>query len=220
MTLWAIVPVKPLRRGKSRLAGVLTEEERADLNRRLFLHTLNTLTGIPEIEHVLVVSRDSQALALAREQGARTLQEDGAPQLNLALTRATRLAQQYMTGCVLIVPADLPLLTAADVWAVLERGQEPPVVVIAPDRHYRGTNTLFVCPAGLIDYEFGLDSFQRHCERARRAGARLEILELPSLALDLDLPEDLARINAELKNLPAEHRTLVADLDPGLNRRQ
>ncbi len=30
MTLLAIVPVKPLRRGKSRLSEVLTQEERAD----------------------------------------------------------------------------------------------------------------------------------------------------------------------------------------------
>jgi 2-phospho-L-lactate guanylyltransferase (CobY/MobA/RfbA family) len=48
-----------------------------------------------------------------------------------------------------------------------------------------------ISPAGLIEYDFGEDSFQRHCERAREAGARLEIVELPSLGLDLDLPEDL-----------------------------
>jgi len=46
-------------------------------------------------------------------------------------------------------------------------------------------------PAGQIEYEFGEDSFQRHCDRAIKSGARLEIVELPSLALDLDLPEDL-----------------------------
>ena len=71
MTLWAIVPVKPLRHGKSRLAGVLTPDERTDLNRRLLDHTLATLSAIPEIEHVLVVSRDQSALALARSHGVR-----------------------------------------------------------------------------------------------------------------------------------------------------
>lgn len=35
MSIWAILPVKPLRRGKSRLAGALTEEERAALNEEL-----------------------------------------------------------------------------------------------------------------------------------------------------------------------------------------
>ena len=47
MTLWAIVPVKPLRWGKSRLAGVLTQDERTDLNSQLLAHTVDTLTAIP-----------------------------------------------------------------------------------------------------------------------------------------------------------------------------
>jgi 2-phospho-L-lactate/phosphoenolpyruvate guanylyltransferase len=191
MTLWAIVPVKPLRRGKSRLAGLLSESERADLNSRLLAHTLDTLTAIPEIENVLVISRDPAALALARDHGARTVQENGAPHLNVALTRATIIAKQYSTRGVLIIPADLPLITAEDVRLMLERVKQPPVVVVAPDRHHQGTNALLVCPAGFIEYDFGPGSFQRHCDRALQAGARLEIFELPSLALDVDLPEDL-----------------------------
>ncbi len=64
-------------------------------------------------------------------------------------------------------------------------------MVIAPDRHGTGTNALLVSPVGLIEYDFGENSFQRHCQRAREAGARLEIVNLPTLGLDLDLPEDL-----------------------------
>jgi len=198
MALWAIVPVKPLRRGKSRLATVLSQDERADLNRRLLAHTLDILGDIPEIEHVLVVSRDPAALALAREHGARTVLENGTPHLNLALARATVVAQNYTTRAVLVVPADLPLLTVEDVRALLDKAKDPPVVVVAPDRHHRGTNALLVCPVGLIDYDFGPGSFQRHCERARAAGARLEVVELPSLMLDVDLPEDLRMVEKEL----------------------
>ncbi len=201
MALWAIVPVKPLRLGKSRLAKVLTQDERTDLNRRLLAHTLDTLKAIPEIDQVLVTSRDTAALALAREHGARTVQENGAPQLNAALARATIVAQNYVTRGVLVIPADLPLITPEDVQAMLERAKDSPVVVVAPDRHHKGTNALLVCPAGLIEYDFGPGSFQRHCERARQAGARLEIIELPSLALDVDLPEDLEKIGQELDAL-------------------
>ncbi len=194
MTLWAIVPVKPLRRGKSRLAGTLSEDERAELNRILLQHTIQTLTDLREIEEVLVVSRDSSALALARDLGARTVQEDGAPTLNTALKRATVVAQVYASRGVLIVPADLPLLNREDVTALLERSSNPPVVVIAPDRHQKGTNALLLSPADIIEYDFGEGSFARHCDRAKKAGARLEIVNLPSLELDLDLPEDLELI--------------------------
>jgi 2-phospho-L-lactate guanylyltransferase len=203
MTLWAIVPVKPLRWGKSRLAGVLTQEERTDLNTRLLAHTVDTLTAIPQIEHILVVSRDPAALALARDHGARTVQEKGSPQLNKALARATIVAKNYATRGVLILPADLPLITPEDVYAMLERSDRPPVVVVAPDRRREGTNALLVCPVGLIEYDFGPDSFKRHCERALQAGARLEICELPSIALDMDLPEDLDLVGEALEGWPS-----------------
>jgi 2-phospho-L-lactate guanylyltransferase len=204
MTLWAIVPVKPLRRGKSRLAGVLSEEERYDLNKRLLGHTLETLTSLPEIESVLVVSRDPAALALARAYGARTVQENGAPQLNIALARATMVAKSYATSGVLIVPADLPLLTPEDLRPMLACAANPPVVVVAPDRHRQGTNALLISPVGLIQYDFGPGSFQRHCERAVDVGARLEVFDLPALALDMDLPEDLDRVSEQLAGVLPE----------------
>ena len=191
MTFWAIVPVKPLRRGKSRLAPALTEDERANLNEELLAHTLRTLSEINELEQALVISRDPHALSIARNYGARTVREDGSPHLNTALARATVVAQLHRTSGVLILPVDLPLLTRADVLTLLEKADQPPVVVIAPDRHGKGTNALLISPAGLIEYDFGENSFSLHCQAARRAGARLEIVNLPSLALDLDVPEDL-----------------------------
>jgi 2-phospho-L-lactate guanylyltransferase len=194
MSLWAIVPVKPLKRGKSRLAGILTEEERTQLNQNLLEKTLKTLSQIKELDHVLVVSRDPHALTIARNFGAKTVQEDGQPHLNTALARATVVAQVHSTQGILVLPADLPLLTTDDVLALIDRAVKPPVVVIAPDRHNKGTNALLMFPAGLIEYDFGEGSFQRHCERARQVGAKLEIVELPSLALDLDLPEDLEMV--------------------------
>ncbi|GAB4402999.1 MAG: hypothetical protein OHK003_30670 [Anaerolineales bacterium] len=194
MSLWAIVPVKPLRRGKSRLAGALTEEERAALNQELLERTLKTLTGLKELDKVLVVSRDSHALTIARNHGAKTVQEDGQPHLNTALARASVIAQVHATQGVLVLPVDLPLLTTDDVLELIDRAAKPPVVVIAPDRHHKGTNALLMVPAGQIEYDFGEGSFQRHCERAIASGARLEVVELPSLGLDLDDPEDLELI--------------------------
>jgi 2-phospho-L-lactate/phosphoenolpyruvate guanylyltransferase len=190
MTFWAIVPVKPLRRGKSRLAGILTEDERADLNRALLQHTLQILSELREVDEVLVVSRDPQVLTIARNHGARTVREDGQPELNTALKRATVIAQVYATRGVLVLPADLPLISREDALALVERATDPPVVVIAPDRHGKGTNALLIAPAGLIEYDFGKDSFQRHCELVKKAGARLEVVNLHSLGLDLDSPED------------------------------
>ena len=191
MSLWAIIPVKPLRRGKSRLSGVLSEDERALLNYTMLSNTLKTLAEVAEISERLVVSRDLAALALAREYGARTLQEDGNPGLNTALRRATVVAQVYSASGVLIMPADLPLLSQSDVRELISYTDKPPVVVIAPDRRRDGTNALLTTPAGLIEYHFGPGSFQKHVQLAERQNVRVEVCSLSTLGLDLDYPEDL-----------------------------
>ena len=73
MTIWAIVPVKPLRWAKSRLSGVMSEEDRLELSQKMLTHTLKVLADIPSIDRTLVVSRDPRVLALARNLGARTV---------------------------------------------------------------------------------------------------------------------------------------------------
>jgi len=199
MTLWAIVPVKPLRRGKSRLSGVLSDDQRAALNKKLLIHTLNTITPLPELAQVLVVSRDPEALAIARAQGARTVLEDGTPHLNIAITRATAVASMYNAAGVLILPADLPQMVPEDVTVMVKAASSSPAVVIAPDHRRQGTNALLVKPAGLLKYSFGENSFQRHIAQAEEKGAKVSVIELPSLARDVDYPEDLAFLNGQLE---------------------
>ena len=191
MTFWAILPVKPLRLGKSRLAGVLDENERFRLNQELLENTLQVLTAVPELERVLVISRDPQVLALARDLKACTLQESGTRGLNTALNKATQLARSFAVQSVLAVPADLPLINVADIQELVALAEHPPVVVIAPDRHRRGTNALVVNPLGALRYAFGRDSFRTHCQQALCSEVRLEVAELPRLAVDLDTPDDL-----------------------------
>lgn len=191
MTLWAIVPVKPLRRGKSRLSTVLSQDERTALNQNLLVNSLKTLSSVEEIDTILVVSRDPAALTIAREYGARTVLEDGSPELNTALKRAAMVAKTYLANEVMVIPADLPLLKKSDLEFILKHSGKPPEIIIAPDRRHDGTNALFINPAGLIQFSYGPGSFERHLALAGKVNARVEVVEMPSLGLDLDLPEDL-----------------------------
>ncbi len=210
MTLWAVIPIKPFARGKSRLSDALSDEDRAALNRCLLENTIDVLSTVPEIEHVLVTSRDPQALALARSRGARTLLENSRFDLNMALERATDVVKRYNALGIMIVPADLPMIDAQDIRkiAAAYTTTTPPVVAIAPDRHIKGTNTLLVCPAGLIRYSFGGDSFSVHCEAARNAGARLEIFQLPSIEVDIDTPADLEYVAKKIREAANEQEII------------
>ncbi len=191
MGFWTIIPVKPLRRGKSRLASILSEADRTELNSILLQNTLLVLNEVSEIDHTLVISRDPQALALARRYGARTLLENRDSNLNRALEFATSMIRRPAHRGILILPADLPLLSSLDVVRLLNSAQNPPVISIVPDRHKEGTNALLVSPPGLVRYSFGIGSFQRHCSAVALSGARLEVIESAAMGLDLDTPGDL-----------------------------
>jgi 2-phospho-L-lactate guanylyltransferase len=169
----------------------LSDDERYQLNVSMLTNTINVLRELPQLEQVLVVSRDTEALAIARELGARTVAEAGQPALNDAITRATEAARQFNARGVLVVPADIPHLNAGDLGLVIAKAKYPPVVVVSPDRHEDGTNALLVMPAGFIDYHYGPDSYSRHIAAAKAAGARVEVVETPTLSFDLDVPEDL-----------------------------
>ena len=197
MGIWAIVPVKPLRQAKSRLGSVLDESERAELSEMMLVRTLQALREVPGIEQTLVVSRDPEALTLARDHGARTVAERGSPELNRALTRATDVAVGNGALSVLVLPADLPELTHEAIDKLLARAPMPPSVVIAPDRHRRGTNALLVTPPGTLKYEFGPDSFRKHVEQAEKSDVEIDICEHSALGFDLDAPEDLKRLKTK-----------------------
>lgn len=191
MNVWAIVPVKPFNRAKSRLAGALVPEQREMLAASLLERTVQLLLPLPQVQGVLVISRDTKALSMARDLGAQTVQESGAPELNSALYRATRALRVWRADAVLVVPADLPLLAKEDVQMVCHLGRYQGSVVIAPDRHEHGTNLLLVRPPGLIPYSFGVESFVTHQQLARDAGASVLIYRSERVSLDLDTPDDL-----------------------------
>lgn len=197
MSLWAIVPVKPLRRGKSRLAKILSEEERYQLNHQLFINTITVLKQVEAISDILVVSRDSDVLTEAREMDVRTVTENGSPELNNALRRASLFSKAFSTEGVLIVPADLPLMTPMDVSDFLAARTQAPMIVITPDRRREGTNMLLIDPADLITLSFGEASFTKHCDLAKRKGADVVVHENERVALDLDVPEDYTILSSK-----------------------
>jgi 2-phospho-L-lactate guanylyltransferase len=199
MSIWAVVPVKPFLRSKSRLSGVLSPQERAGLSWEFLGHVLDVLAQVPAVSQVLVVSRDPAALALAHDRHVPTVTESGAPDLNAALRRATQVAVASRAEAVLILPTDLPFLAPGDVRQLIELGGTGPLINIAPDRREDGTNALFAAPPGLMAYAFGEHSFGKHLAQAQATGARVRVCRLPGVALDIDGPDDFRLYQAARK---------------------
>ncbi len=190
MSLWAIIPVKPLKFAKSRLSAVLLPEERYLLAQAMFRHVLSVLMQARAVTGALVISRDTKALAIARELGAKTLQEGADSNLNPALLRATMVLKTWRADAVLILPADLPFINNDDIAQMIRLSTERSLV-IATDSEQDGTNALLVRPPGAIDYAFGAGSFARHIAAAEQNDIAVQRYESPRIQLDIDVPADL-----------------------------
>ena len=199
MSVWAIIPVKPLGRAKSRLSPVLTPEQRFAFAEALLRNTLIKVLDVPEVAGCLVISRDNYVLSLSRDLGAYTVLESSSQELNGALLRATKVISAWNTEGVVILPADIPLINVEDLTYVIGITRDPKSVVIVPDRQRQGTNALVVRPPGLFHYDFGLNSFDKHFALAQQATSNVIICEPAALMLDLDTPDDLQRYLKQVK---------------------
>jgi 2-phospho-L-lactate/phosphoenolpyruvate guanylyltransferase len=190
--VYAVVPVKDLRGTKSRLAPVLDPGARAGLT----LYMMGRVVGaIREagIEDVCVVSPDRMVLEEAKRRGATPLIQESRG-LNPALEEGRRRAMGLGASKLLVLPADLPLLDAEDVLAVLREAGGEPTVVIAPDGARSGTNALLIQPPDVLPFAFGTGSFEAHLGAARRRGLDVRVCERSHLAFDLDTAGDLAHL--------------------------
>jgi len=192
MNCWAIIPMKSLALGKSRLSAVLGTEQRAALNRRLFGRVLQATQVHFSADRIAVVTADAFLLALIRGQGLHGLEDPGKG-LNAALGFACRHAFQRGARGVVVLSSDLPLITEGDVAAMTSALGKTAACVIAPDEEEQGTNAIALSPPTADFFRFGADSFQVHLGMARAHKMAVRILRRPGLAHDLDTPESYRR---------------------------
>jgi len=207
---WALVPIRGLETSKTRLGGDLDPEERLALVTELLRRTLVATREARRITGTVVVTMDGDAAELARRHEAVGLVER-APGLNEAILAARSLAVARGATAVLILPADIPAVSAAAIDELLgaadraARAKKAPAgtrgfVALVPDRHGAGTNALVLSPPDVVDPAFGIDSRVRHERSARGAGARFQAME-SELSLDVDTSADLAAAEAALGSL-------------------
>lgn len=214
--LWAVVPSKDLRRAKQRLAPVLAPAERSGLARAMLEDVLSALASAPGLAGLLLVSSDDELTRLARRFGARLILETEGRGVTAAVTAGMQALATEQASGVLVVPADVPLITAAEVGAILAVHGPAPAVTLTPAVVDGGSNALACSPADVISPQFGPESFRRHLEEARRRGIEPGIIRLPGLARDIDRPEDVVRFLARPSPTRAyaylEERGIVARL--------
>src|SRR5690242_12888362 len=161
---WAVVPIRGLRTAKTRLGTDLAPEARLALVSEMLRRTLVATRDASAIAGTIVVTLDPAAARMAKSHGAIGLVER-VPGLNEAIHAGRSLATARHATAVLVLPADLPRVTAAAVTELIDASREAAdgaaelelrgVVTLVPDHHGEGTNALLLSPPAVIEPAFG-----------------------------------------------------------------
>jgi len=190
MSVFVIVPVKELYDAKSRLSPVLADEERRELCLKMLGDVLEAVKPVEQFYQIVVTSRDSTVLHVAKDFDAVPLKESETS-LNQAVSGAISWCVVRGAISALILPADIPLVTSADLSRILHLGRNAQMV-ISPSRDRKGTNALLLTPPGICPTRYGPSSFQQHTKEALKRKIGLRILRCPRISLDIDTVDDLS----------------------------
>ena len=187
----ALIAIKRRAHCKTRLAEALAPQERVQFVRSMLAAVLAAADGARTVCQIIVVSPERDCVPAEIPVLA-----DTGECLNSALTQAHRVLRKFGCRELLILPADLPNITAAEIDALVRAGRRGGFA-IAPDAAGVGTNALCLVSAHSFRFQFGLDSQRLHLEEAQRTGLNAQVVRLPGLEFDVDSPRDLARLDEQ-----------------------
>jgi 2-phospho-L-lactate/phosphoenolpyruvate guanylyltransferase len=190
---YALVPVKDLTQAKVRLSPLLSPAERHILATAMLDDVLAALRQASTVERIALVTTDPHALSLAVQWGFEVVDEGSGRGETGAVELAVKVCRERGASALAVIPGDIPLLTAADVDCMMRQGMQYDVVIV-PSWDSRGTNAILLRPPDALQLRFGSWSFFPHVKQAKRKGLSYKVVRLPRVALDVDTPEDLARL--------------------------
>jgi 2-phospho-L-lactate/phosphoenolpyruvate guanylyltransferase len=185
----ALVPIRSLYGGKSRLDSVFDADDRAALVTAMAARLFEKLHESNLVDEIVLLTADPSFTDVFG-RWPMTMLTDVPPGLNPAIDHGRRYALESATDRLLIVFPDLPELGVDDLLAI-DRSVSP--VTIVPDRLVDGTNALFLQGhAAIAEFrpQYGPGSLNAHQAEGGRIGADVAILPLAGMGTDLDTIDD------------------------------
>ena len=190
---WVIVLVKDFDSAKQRLGPALDPSSRRALARR---NAERAVRAASAGDQRLVVAGSQEVAMIAERLGSQVILEPRQEGQNVAAKRGIARAVHEGARAVLLLSSDLPHVTAKSVRELLAAARlvATPAAVAVPAVGRGGTNALYLCPPDAITLHFGADSLESFRRESEARGVNFVIHHSEAMALDLDEPDDLARV--------------------------
>jgi len=216
--VWALLPVKSPDQAKTRLGSLLQPQECASLSRAMLTDVLTALQESEHVDKIAVLTNAKDIVALADQFGYVVIEDLSDSELCDSLNSAAQRIAELGAKTLLIVPADMPTISAHDIDELLDRHTSG--LSVCPAIRDGGTNALVCSPPNVMLFQFGPDSARRHIDEAAKRNVPHARLAMHAYFRDIDTPDDLAWL-ANQATAPHTLRFLreagiMARLGPGL----
>lgn len=194
----ALVPIRSLHGGKSRLADQFDPDQRNTFVLKMAHRMLDVLAASRIADEIVVLTSDVALWEVFQHEPV-TLLTNVPPGLNAAIGHGRNHAIGRGADRLLVVFPDLPEVSVSDLQEI-DRSLAP--VTIVADRQRDGTNALLLQGASTLDqfeFRYGRGSLTIHRRVAEHLGLPATVLTLAGMSTDLDTAADWRELAGETR---------------------
>jgi 2-phospho-L-lactate guanylyltransferase len=185
----AIIPVKTFSLAKTRLD--LSAQQKDELCRIMLEEILHTLSISPQIEKIVIVTKEEKAIELGKKYNTVTIQDHEEKGVNSAVALADKYLLENQFDASIVFPQDIPFIKTQDIDFMLNYKVPPNFVIVVPSRRFDGTNALVRMPIDLMITHYDEDSYKIHMNTAKENTRNVALVFVKRIMWDVDNMEDL-----------------------------
>ncbi len=189
MKIAAIIPVKTFSKAKTRLN--LPSHQRDAICRIMLEEVIRTISNTKNIDKIIVVSKDDEALKISKKFDAKEIFDDDESGVNHAVSLADNYLENSEFDASIVFPQDIPFIQSVDIDNLIQFQKSPQSVLVVPSRRFDGTNALLRMPVNLMKTHYDEDSYKIHLEVGKSITSNTSLIFLRRIMLDIDNQDDL-----------------------------
>ncbi len=189
MKIAAIIPVKTFSKAKTRLD--LSPRQVEDLCKVMLEEVLHTLSISPQIEKIVMVTREEKAIEIGEKFNTITIIDEKEESVNSAVALADKYLLENGFHASIVFPQDIPFIKTQDIDFMLNYKTHPDFAIVVPSRKFDGTNALARMPIDLMETHYDEDSYKIHMNTAKEHTLNVALVFVKRIMWDIDSIDDL-----------------------------
>ncbi len=152
---------------------------------------LHTLSISPQIDKIIIVTREKKALEISKKFEAVQITDNKESGVNNAVALADKYLLENRFDASIVFPQDIPYIKTQDIDFMLKFKTASDFVIVVPSRRFDGTNALARKPVNLMKTHYDEDSYKIHMNTAKEITRDVSLVFVKRIMWDVDNLEDL-----------------------------